>query len=88
MKRKTSVQRLAERLEREHKLKCNVATFERVYAGHWQRSSGAWSWWMEDHHDPNHARTMVGSQFNVKQLLAAPALQLTHSICQIEIDPA
>lgn len=88
MKRKTSVQRLAERLEREHQIKCDVSTFERVRAGHWQRSSGAWSWCINDQHDEHHARTMIGSQFNVKQLLAAPSLQLTHSICQIEIDPS
>jgi hypothetical protein len=88
MKRKRSVQRLAERLEREHELLVDVSSFERVHAGHWQRSSGAWSWCAYLHAPENQARTMIGSQYNVKQLLAAPALTLTHSICQIEIDPS
>lgn len=34
----------------------------RVYAGHWQRSGGAWSWYAVD----QHGNCVVGSVWNCK----------------------
>jgi hypothetical protein len=83
--KRTSVQRLVERLEREHKLLVDASTFSRVRAGHWQRSSGAWSWWMFLH---GASRQMIGSQFSVKQLLKAKTLQIGPNFNDLEVDPA
>jgi len=87
-RRRSSVQRLAERLERDHGIKVDVSTFERTNAGHWQRSSGAWSWFMMTPQVKNYARSTVGSQFSVRELLKAKALQIGRDqILTIEVDP-
>ena len=42
--------------------------FERVYAGHWQRSAGAWSWYM-CYPAPGGGVQEIGSQWSVTELL-------------------
>ena len=84
---KTKAQRLIEKIEAE----CGVfvkAPLQRVRAGHWQRSAGAWSW---------HSRTLpergdngeeVGSQFSVTELLKSKKLIHSRINGSIHIDPS
>ena len=42
-----NVKALAERIKSEFGFEVNTESFERTYAGHWQRSAGAYSWTMK-----------------------------------------
>lgn len=42
-----NVKALAERIKREFGFEVDPESFERTYAGHWQRSAGAYSWTMK-----------------------------------------
>ena len=64
-----SVQKLVQRLRDEHGLAIpDDFHFERVYAGHWQRSAGAWSWYM-CYPAPGGGVQEIGSQWSVTELL-------------------
>lgn len=81
------VERLAQRLEREHSIKMDARTFTRTRAGHWQRSSGAWSWWAYLVRKDSEAYQTIGSQYGVTALLKSAELEVGKSFCDIEIDP-
>lgn len=49
---------------------------ERTYAGHWQMSAGAWSWYAID---PSTGHEVMGSSHTIKELLAADAID-THKV--------
>jgi hypothetical protein len=63
-------------------------TLRRTYAGHVQRSQGAWSWWAED----GSGREVLAGYVSLTELARAPALTATpcrhcaHPV--LEIDPA
>ena len=42
-----NVKALTERIKREFGFEADPESFERTYAGHWQRSAGAYSWTMK-----------------------------------------
>jgi hypothetical protein len=64
-----SVQKLVQRLRDEHDLAIpDDFYFQSTYAGHWQRSAGAWSWWI--HYPAEGGGFMeIGSQWSVTELL-------------------
>ena len=86
---KKKTERLAERLKKEHRIDADPSTFERVYAGHWQRSSGAWSWWMFLREEKDRGRQTIGSQFSVTELLKMEkwTVDLLH-VSEFVIEPA
>lgn len=40
------IERLCKKIKDEVGCDCDPASFRRTYAGYWQRSNGAWSWFM------------------------------------------
>ncbi len=62
--------RLIERLKAEELIH-DPASFERLYPGHWQRSSGAWSWRIVY----GEARLEVGSQYTASECVHAKHLE-------------
>ena len=51
------------------KLPPNI-TFRRTYAGHWQRSSGSWSWYIFDQ------AMQIGGYDSITNLLKCPTLEI------------
>jgi hypothetical protein len=83
-----SVDKLAKRLKDEHDLDVDVSTFGRTRAGYWQRSCGAWSWFMYLKAPEGFSKREIGSQYSVGQLLKAPRLQVgKHDFMTYEVDP-
>ncbi len=45
----------------------------RTRAGHWQRSCGAWSWWIEIDEQPHgNPQPMIGSHYPAKEMARGP----------------
>lgn len=40
------IERLCKKIKDELGYECEPSTFKRTYAGYWQRSEGAWSWFI------------------------------------------
>ena len=59
------VEKFCELANRKFNLSLNPETFRRTYAGYWQRSEGAWSWWMQDVESLN----SYGSIWSITELL-------------------
>ena len=59
------IERIAKKIKKELDIDCDVSTFRRTYAGSWQRSAGAWSWWMQMTNRPG----SIGSSWSVSALL-------------------
>lgn len=62
------------------------ARLARTYAGYWQRSSGAWSWYLVDGRTGR--ELFIGSQHAARDLLAAPVWALYDGPGGLQIDPA
>lgn len=56
----------------------------RVYAGYWQRASGAWSWYL--YSEKNHVHT-IGSIYPAKQIAKAFFIGISNSSGDTEIYP-
>ena len=41
---RTTTERLVAKIEAELGVKCDPTTFQRTYAGHWQKAAGAFVW--------------------------------------------
>jgi hypothetical protein len=80
-----SVERLLARIRREIPDAPEPLVFDRIYAGYWQRASGAWSWAVTS---PTWASWSVGSQWPVKDVLRWTRWDVTvHDWGEISIDP-
>jgi hypothetical protein len=66
---KTPVERLVERLRKEGFNVPEDYKFRRCYHGHWQRSAGGWSWFING--NPNNSIFEVGSCDSVAVCLKA-----------------
>lgn len=58
--------KLAQFVEEVFGIKADYKTFRRTYAGHWQRSQGAWSWSMQRTDMPSD----LGSQWSLSEILS------------------
>ena len=86
-KRKTSVERLCSKIDRDLHFTCDPATFHRIYSGYWQRKAGALSWTMQI---LNNKVCEICSHYPVKDLLKAKKLAVVPSVHwtnEIEIAP-
>lgn len=60
-----------------------VISIERVYAGHWQRSRGAWSWFAILENGPS-----VGSCYTMTECVKAKKLEkLSLTVVDVELFP-
>jgi len=73
--------RVAKRIKKEFNIEVKPVIY-RTYAGRWQRSRGAWSWWMELKDSP----IMVGSAFPARDILKAKKLSISDTDNEIFIE--
>lgn len=62
----TKVEKLVDFVHEKYGIRLDVNSFQRTRAGHWQRSKGAWSWWMT--YAADNPRSF-GSQNSVTEIL-------------------
>jgi isopentenyldiphosphate isomerase len=88
LKKSKDVLKLAQRLRDELGIEIDTDHVYRIYAGHWQRSSGAWSWFAH-RKLADRAVVIVGSQYPIRQIVRAWKLTAsqTSSIADTDIDP-
>jgi hypothetical protein len=72
--------KLAERIRKEAGIRVHTL-IHRTRAGHWQRSFGAWSWWMECRDTPY----TVGSKWSATECLHAAKWELDKQWGHVEI---
>lgn len=76
--------RLLERLKEQKSLVIKEeASIERLYPGHWQRSAGAWLWYIK-----NNFPFEIGSCYTMKECLESKYLDIyVNKFSQCEISP-
>ena len=68
-------QKLIARLRKELNLKIPEGTrLRRTYAGHWQKSAGAWSWYL--YHDNIAHMSSIGSSYSASRLVKSSNLSI------------
>jgi hypothetical protein len=78
------VEILEYRLKNAHGIELAPNSFERLYTGHHQRSSGAWSWMARD----SKLFHAVGSQFSLTKLMGYKEWEVSRNkFGDTDIDP-
>jgi len=79
-------ERLLQRLRNELKIDLSpAARIVRSRAGHWQKSCGAWLWWVEDERRLQY-HVNLGSQERVRDLVRCPNLTRSNEHSGVNID--
>jgi hypothetical protein len=79
LKKSKDVLKLAQRLRDELGIEIDTDHVYRIYAGHWQRSSGAWSWFAH-RKLTDRAVVIVGSQYPIRQIVRAWKLTASQNV--------